>query len=355
MQRLHAVMRPTPASSTDAATAARLSATGLASSTSRKYGSLWQQFATYCQGVGLAHSPATTGTVLLYLGHLHDRGTVQPQSLQTYLSAINRYHADVLGISPGPAVGVDVTNLRHGWEQERADATASEPLDERSPLPASVAYDALRAAVFMPPLVTPANMVRYRSLLFTGLGFALMARADTDANMSATDVWLTETHVHVRLLHEKGKRRNLRRRVLELPRSIADGFLYLAVDRWSRGLARLRLLPRFAAWAASKSFWRTPYEPPFSASASALCSAWLASAVSYLGAQPPPGQKWSSHSLRKGSATAARAAGVALEKICYVGGWTVTSNVVQLYICVTVQNSAAGVSFFAWLLPVSIS
>jgi hypothetical protein len=112
----------------------------------------------------------------------------------------------------------------------------------------------------MSPLRTVEQTLRYPALLFACLGFALTARADTDAHLSADDMRLTDK---VRLRHEKGRRRRLPR--LELPCSIADGFLYLAVDFWLRGLAGLRHVPAHAAWAATKSFWQTPFESAASA------------------------------------------------------------------------------------------
>eukprot|EP00873_Tetraselmis_striata_P036552 jgi/Tetstr1/456816/TSEL_043490.t1 len=47
---------------------------------------------------------------------------------------------------------------------------------------------------------------------------------------------------------------------------------------------------------------------------------------------PPPGFVWTSHSLRKGAATAAYAIGVVLQKIKHFGGWAQLSSVVLDYI-----------------------
>eukprot|EP00873_Tetraselmis_striata_P000837 jgi/Tetstr1/421101/TSEL_012145.t1 len=56
---------------------------------------------------------------------------------------------------------------------------------------------------------------------------------------------------------------------------------------------------------------------------------------------PPPGFVWTSHSLRKGAATAAYAVGVVMQKIKHFGGWAELSSVVLDYINPTALPCAA--------------
>jgi hypothetical protein len=341
--------------SAEALTAIRLSVTALASNTVVSYSGLWGQFVAFCASAGLPCSPASTDACLLYVAHLHNRGIVQPQSVRPYLSAINRYHKDVLGIEPGPASGPDIATLVRGWEQERADATGTfVPLDERVPLPAGVALAALQAAVHMPELTSPALCARFRALLFTGFGFALMARSDTDAALRLSDVGVDADAMWIRLRAEKGKRQNLRRRVLRIPRSAANGLLHAAVSRWLAGHRALREnsrgMPAAAAWAAQDNFWRLPDDAVWSSSSS-VCTTWLSEATSFLGFSPPLGQKWTSHSLRKGAASAAHASGAPFTNVCFHGGWSAKSGAVHDYIDPTVSLAAAAAAFFSWLVP----
>lgn len=340
-------------SSATAETAIRLSITGLSASTVNSYSGLWGQFVSFCKVAGRPCSPASTATVVLYIAHLHARGTVAPWSLQPYLSAINRYHKDVLGIEPGPALGPDVNNVINGWKQEVADdSTSRAPTDERTALPADVAFDALAAADAMPPLRTMAECQQFRSLLYTGLGFALMARSDTDANLLLDDVGVTDVDMWIRLRAEKGKRRNQKRRIIRLPNHVANGLLHRVVTRWLRGQHALRAQQSCnPAFLAQRNFWRLPSDTGEWTSSSKICSQWLKEAIARLGRAPPPGFSWSSHSLRKGAASAANAIGVALHVICYHGGWSSKSGVVHDYIDHTVGANAAAAAFFSWLLP----
>jgi len=76
----------------------------------------------------------------------------------------------------------------------------------------------------------------------------------------------------------------------------------------------------------------------------------MKSALNAVGAAPPPGYTWTSHSLRKGAASAARAIRVTLDVIRYFGGWAKNSDVVNDYIDPSVRPSPAASFFFGWLL-----
>ena len=92
-----------------------------------------------------------------------------------------------------------------------------------------------------------------------------------------------------------------------------------------------------------------PEESPHTWSAETL-STWLASTCALVGHSPLGGFKWTSHSLRKGAASAANAINVVLTKIRYMGGWSRDSNVVHDYIDPAMPPSAAAQLFFGYLL-----
>jgi len=71
-----------------------------------------------------------------------------------------------------------------------------------------------------------------------------------------------------------------------------------------------------------------------------------------MGAQclTPAGFYWTSHSLRKGAASAAYAIGARLTHIRYVGGWSTNSKVFEAkYIDFTMRPSLAAWIFFGYL------
>jgi hypothetical protein len=69
------------------------------------------------------------------------------------------------------------------------------------------------------------------------------------------------------------------------------------------------------------------------------------------GHQPPDGFSWTSHSLRKGAASAAYAIGARLTDIRYAGGWSTNSTVLaSKYIDFTMQPSPEARMFFEFLI-----
>ncbi len=77
---------------------------------------------------------------------------------------------------------------------------------------------------------------------------------------------------------------------------------------------------------------------------------WLHAAYAAAGHSPPEGFSWTSHSLRKGAASAANAIKARLTDIRYQGGWATNSNVLEVkYIDFTMQPAAAARLFFGYL------
>ena len=120
--------------------------------------------------------------------------------------------------------------------------------------------------------------------------------------------------------------------------------LLLGWHRLRSDVANSRRLPQPALQ------WALPYESGASWTADTLTQ-WLRLACGLVAAAPPAGFSWTSHSLRKGGATAAHAAGVLLGVIRYRGGWSRASDVVLDYIDPAVMNTPAGRFFFYWLTP----
>ena len=104
--------------------------------------------------------------------------------------------------------------------------------------------------------------------------------------------------------------------------------------------------PRAAVW----SF--TPYNNVGDWQATATLSASLLDVYAAIGATPPKGFKWTSHSLRKGAASVARCIGTPLHVVKYMGGWAKNSSVTEgKYIDLTMTPSPTAWQYFGWLVP----
>lgn len=78
---------------------------------------------------------------------------------------------------------------------------------------------------------------------------------------------------------------------------------------------------------------------------------WLDQSVAAVNASPPSGYSWTSHSLRKGPASAANAINVTLVHIRHFGGWARNSDVVLDYIDPNVVASPGAWFFFGFISP----
>ena len=116
-----------------------------------------------------------------------------------------------------------------------------------------------------------------------------------------------------------------------------------ALKAFLTGMAR-KHARRVHAWAIST---REDNEEGMNAN---KASAWLHMAYAAAGFSPPPGFNWTSHSLRKGAASAANAIKVSLSDIRYFGGWSTNSLVLEAkYIDFAMAPSEAAYIFFGHL------
>ena len=368
--------------SAEAAYATRLATGHLATSTLESYGRKFDRFLRFCRERGLQALPASTATCVKFLSHLAQGGTMAPASAAKYLSAINTVHSNVLHVAQGPASGPLIDQVTKGWEMQRARQRPAERTAQRVPLPAAVALQALRrvqadqaahaggagAAGSAASAGSTLPLEDLRALVYLALGFQLMARASTDAALLSADVTVTAEALQLDLQKEKGKDQRAEFRVLKLPVAAVPALA---------GVVRYWQQRRAAAWGAvpansparfpthvnragqlvrlpacSAHFFLLPSDGPAAARAapSAHCNRWLQRACALLGAVPPTGGLYQSHSLRSGAASAAAAEGVALNRIRFYGGWAVNSGVTVNYINPTVMADEGSQVFFGWLV-----
>ncbi|KAK3288434.1 hypothetical protein CYMTET_4091 [Cymbomonas tetramitiformis] len=147
-------------------------------------------------------------------------------------------------------------------------------------------------------------------------------RLDTGTSLSRQHVHCGDSEFSVVLLKEKGRRHHLVKRRLCIPwKGVA--LLKELIEHWE--------FHRDTAWNSCEktqpdAYWLLPEDPKnFKAS---VANDWIGLALSELDCRPSEGGHFSAHSTRKGATTCARAVGVAMEKVCFFGGWSQFSSAV---------------------------
>ena len=326
----------------------RLVSGALAPSTISTYAARWAQFSNFCASRGLRSLPASAETVALFVTALYASGTVKPDSVGPYISAINTAHRDVLAAEPGGSTLVK--QARAGWRR----LVCGDPgvqRDRRLPLPANVAMRVLREGLTLaqqnlPPLLKAQLL---RPLVFVPLVFATLRRASSAVPLARDDVAINAAEAIVRPRVIKGGQLKA---TLPSPKRLPKQHcrdLYLLLLAWrvaqnnAFAAARVTEPPR----ADAGSQWALPGDSR--ADASALATAWLQEACARLGVKAPLGGKFTSHSLRKGGASAAYAVGVNLRNLCDLGDWAPGSPVpMRHYIDLSVIACDAARAFFGF-------
>ena len=290
-------------------------------------------FNTFCLDEGIRPLDASTGTIVRYISWLGLRGTVRASNLQPYLSAINNYFR--LHFRRPVAVGDLVTAARQSLaRRQRSLCTGA----HRVFLPAEVAYRIFHHGYEMLRGKLSLDPVLFRNIVATVFAFFFFDRSGTTRAVRYADIGVTTDTVIFYVHHQKGR---LAAPESRRPRLVLRHPYFATL---LRGYLRLRAkLP-----AAPSLLFALPDDVP-SAWTSTEQTDWLQRACAAVGASPPAGFTWTSHSLRIGSASAARAVGWTLEQIEYWGGWATLSKALRdSYIVPTVQPCRFAQFFFGW-------
>jgi hypothetical protein len=323
----------------------------LTSGTYVHYSSNLTGFFKFCSEHALEPLATTPVDIARYIAWLGLRGTVSATSLTPYLSAINRFLQD--HALPPVALGPLVAGVRKGLMNCQTDTA---PLPERLPLPAPVALAILELGEKLLPETDwdpeDPTLPVLRAAVATIASYVFFNRGECSACALAGDLVVGSTHITLLLRQEKGRKglnagyRNVRQiatyeapRIAALLRAFFKGQAAMSHPRGQ--LAR--------RWSIS------PREDVEVWSALTLTD-WLRAAFTAAGHLPPEGFSWTSHSLRKGAASAANAIGARLTDIRYQGGWATNSNVLEAkYIDFTMQPSEAARLFFGYLCKGTIN
>jgi hypothetical protein len=271
-------------------------------------------------------------TVLMYLGWLSTEDKVHAGSLQPYLSAINQCHID-FGFA-APALGHDVCLSRKAFGYVEGQHTLKTA--QRGTMPSLVMLQILHLGLRTPCIHT----LRRCACLVTQ--FAWFCRSDTSMQLRRAHITFQARGI------------GLNERTKTVPRCNAAPIFRTGDAASDAGSLVLRLLLRWELQhphASHDLFWSTS-EDSYSPSAwgTSLVNTWLQEILSLLHLSPPAGETWTSHSLRRGGASACFAINVQPLVIASYGCWKSTETLMT-YIDVLTRPDAAARLFFGHLRP----
>jgi hypothetical protein len=311
--------------------------------TIESYGSHFARFVRFCSGQpdSPCPLPATTTTVLRWLSQDVCRDhRVHADSLQPYLSALNRIHADI-GFDR-PAVGPLITQFRHGRAHQYT--SGGQRKAQRVYLPPDAVERAMVWALELDVEEADWELLqRFRAACAVVFAFVFGYRGASGAGVRACDVRRSDAGITLSLAREKGKAAQRWARSITVPPGAVPGLEEL-LYKWEE--------VRGDASGETASYFAFDFETEArSGFTSRALDTWLQLILSELNLRPPDGEAWSGHSLRKGAASGMAALGVSLDRICFVGGWSIRSAAVRDYIDPTCPCTPACRRFYGWLLP----
>jgi hypothetical protein len=233
------------------------------------------------------------------------------------------------------------------------------PADTRLLLPASVALDILQAANTLrdglkwSPATRPL-LERFRACLAVCVNYTFFCRVETGARCQTGDLIVDRASQQICLFVRKSKgeqRRNTRDKLVFAVPIAANPILADLLDYFTQH--RAAFCATYYKRPPPAAFWSfSPAEASVEWGAASTITAWLSLSLRTVNTSAPAGFKWTSHSLRKGAASAARCIGAPLPVIKYMGGWAKNSSVTEgKYIDPTMTPTPAAWRFFGWLAP----
>lgn len=285
--------------------------------------------------------------IVRYVAYLGKVGTISGDSLQPYLSAINRLYVDnrLEPVALGPLVTDAVGGGLRGMQ------VPVNPKPKRVALPADAAK-ALHDDAFS--LSEQKGELRpFRDALSTVVSFMWFNRSDTNHGVFEDDLQVDPENLPAQQIRLFPRRRKGKRRQQLLHKVRTANVPVAAHPQLAVMLTRYKER-RLAAFAEAgllvpAQLWALPGDVP-SKWTSNVQNQWMSRALRRLNLAAPPGFTWTSHSLRSGPASAAHALGVPEMIIKFYGHWAKNSSVWSDYIDQTVRPSRAGRFFFGWLL-----
>jgi hypothetical protein len=292
--------------------------------------------------------------MIRYTAWLAMLGTIAASSMQPYFPSVNKFFRD--DQRQPIAVGELLADARRGLEMLQPRLV---PADTRLPLPAPVALDILQAASTLRANLMWSHAIRtqlerFRACLAVCVNYTFVCRAKTGARCQTGDLTVDRPSQRICLFVRKSKgdqRRDTRDKLVFAVSIAANPILADLLDYYSQNRAAFcatfyKRPPHVAFWSFSL------VEASADWGAASTLSALLSLALRTVNTSAPAGFKWTSHSLRKGAASATSCIGAPLPVIKYMGGWAKNRLVTEgKYIDPTMTPTPFAWRFFGWLAP----
>lgn len=331
MERPETTLEIRPAGPRPLSEAARAAlADGTAANTRRGYGADWSAFTAWCTTAGERPMPATAETLVEYTTHLISTPSARtgrplaPSSIRRALTSIRAAHR-AAGATPPEAIGARKVLSGHTDKLAKAKDPAARP---RKAAPATPRE--LRA---MLAEVDRATLKGKRDAALLLLGFATAARVSELSSLDVASVTEAEHGYDVHVYRHKVREwtdapvmygtdpdtcpvRALRSYLLALAEAgRTDGPLFVRIDRHGRVAPPMLRRGQVIGDPAGR-----------------LTGEAIGDVVAALADRCDLKGDWSGHSLRRGFATAAYAAGSDLLSIARAGGWGDGSRTLAGYV-----------------------
>jgi hypothetical protein len=176
--------------------------------TYKNYGSAPTGFIEFCGETGVDPLEVTPVEIARYIVWLEERGTVEAGSLQTYLSAINRFLSN--HARAPMALGPMIKNVMKGLANCQQDLA---PTLEWVPLPAPVALAILILAEKLLGTIqwdhSDQRLPLLRAYIASVSSYMFFNRGECSSTNLSSDLIADDSHITLRLRNEKGhKARN---------------------------------------------------------------------------------------------------------------------------------------------------
>ncbi|KAK3252221.1 hypothetical protein CYMTET_38464 [Cymbomonas tetramitiformis] len=267
-------------------------------------------FMAFCEAEGRQWLPGTGATVRLYIAHMLDKGTVQASNMQPYLSAINNSYHEDMGF-PGPAKGEGMSRL-----QVQAAEAAREEQTVRTWLPARHVSAVHEHGLGREPVGRAATEL-LKACTYVVFAFVTFGRPETGVSMRREHINITGDDISVVLHKEKGRGHVRLRRWLTIPATGVAGLVRL-LQHWQQRPV--------TGSEVQGSYWRLPWEQGKLQLAHA--NGWVQLALGKLGV-----------------------VGAALEKCCFLGGWSQLSSAIHSSIDPAAVPDEHMERYFGWTTP----
>jgi len=323
--------RANPGGGADAAAARLLRLKSVVDATAARHSRSWSSFEDYCYQRGLSPLPASTETVLAYVGFLWRSAAVVAFSLKPILAAVRKRHLAAGHLNP-----CDDERVREAQAGFRRAGVAHRPVTAlaRVPLPAAVDWQLAALALRSPP-------VRRNQPTAVDLQCWWMSRAGDVTRLSLGDVDVRADGPSAFQVPRHKTEADTGLIARRMPAAVHTG-----ADLPHVLLARLVADFRAAGRPPSARLFTT-CRPD---AAVAFISRCLRDGLRRLGVTPAVGTVYVSHSIKLGGATAANASGVNRGAIAALSA-TTEPTLAASYISSLVVPSVFDRLFFARLLP----